>query len=41
MKKLAEILETVWYRIMNATEILFPIMVVLVIIVCVKYLLKG
>ena len=41
MKKLADILETVWYKIMNLTEILFPIMVVLVIIVCVKYLLKG
>jgi hypothetical protein len=41
MKKLTDILETVWYKIMNLTEILFPIMVVLVIIVCVKYLLKG
>lgn len=41
MKKLADILEAVWYKIMNATEILFPIMVVLVMIACVKYLLKG
>lgn len=41
MKKLAEILETMWYKIMNVTELLFPVMVVLVIIVCVKYLLKG
>lgn len=41
MKKIADIIETVWYKIMNVTEILFPIMVVLVIIACVKYIVKG